>query len=453
MNDMNTPIYDFVRKYAEENNVRLHMPGHKGASLLGIEKYDITEIDGADVLYSAKGIICESEENASALFNSGMTFFSTEGSSLSIRAMLYLVSLYAKKKHKHPRIYAGRNAHKAFISALSLLDLDVEWLFGENTENPISCNITAEYLDRQLSKTDIKPVALYITSPDYLGNVADIKGLSEICKKHGVLLLVDNAHGAYLSFLPVSRHPLSFGADMCCDSAHKTLPVLTGGGYLHISKEADSFFSENAEAALSLFASTSPSYLILQSLDLANKYISEGYRERLSAFADEVKRVKNELSALSFTLIGNEELKITVKTKDFGYFGYEIAEILSKENLVCEFSDRDFITLMLSPEIGRDGLNRIVTAFSRIKRREKITEVPPVLLSPKKSLSIREATLSPSSEMPVCNCKGKVLASANVACPPAIPLLVCGEIIDEAAIECLEYYGVNSVRVVDLQTE
>lgn len=448
MNDMNTPIFDFVNKYAESNPARLHMPGHKGVSFLGVEKYDITEIDGADVLYNAKGIIRESEKNASSLFDSGMTFYSAEGSSLSIRAMLYSVSLYAKKNKKSPLVYAGRNAHKAFVSVLSLLDLDVEWLYGENAENPISCDISAEYLDRCLSSADALPVAVYITSPDYLGNVADVKGISRVCKKHGVLLLVDNAHGAYLHFLPVSRHPLSLGADMCCDSAHKTLPVLTGGGYLHISKNADSFFCENMETALSLFASTSPSYLILQSLDLANKYLCDGYREKLAHFVNKVDSAKKELSSLKFTLIGDEELKITVKAKEYGYFGYELAEKLAKENIICEFSDRDFITLMLSPENEETELNRIITAFSRIDRREGITEAPPVPTSPKRALSIRDAMLSPSEKKLVFHCKGDILATANVACPPAIPLLVCGELIDDTAIECLSYYGIDSVRVV-----
>lgn len=81
-----------------------------------------------------------------------------------------------------------------------------------------------------------KPAAVYITSPDYLGNLADIGGMSDVCRKYGVLLIVDNAHGAYLHFLPKPEHPLDLGAEMCCDSAHKTLPVLTGGAYLHISQ-------------------------------------------------------------------------------------------------------------------------------------------------------------------------------------------------------------------------
>jgi arginine/lysine/ornithine decarboxylase len=112
----------------------------------------------------------------------------------------------------------------------------------------------------------------------------DIKSISAICKKHGVLLIVDNAHGAYLEFLSEPMHPIKLGADICCDSAHKTLPVLTGGAYLHISPESAKLFADKAKKSLALFGSTSPSYLILQSLDAANKYIADGYREKLAEF-------------------------------------------------------------------------------------------------------------------------------------------------------------------------
>ena len=102
---------------------------------------------------------------------------------------------------------------------------------------------------------------MYVTSPDYLGGMQDVAALAEVCHRYGTLLAVDNAHGAYLRFLRPSRHPLDLGADLCCDSAHKTLSVLTGGAYLHIARTAPTSLAENAKEALALFGSTSPSYL------------------------------------------------------------------------------------------------------------------------------------------------------------------------------------------------
>ena len=234
---MDTPICDFVRDYAERNTLRLHMPGHKGKALLGMEALDLTEISGADSLYEADGIIRESEKNAGTLFGAH-TFYSTEGSSQCIRAMLYLAVLHAKQMGRRPLIAAGRNAHKTFLSAAALLDFDIQWLWPGEGESYLSCKIGAAELDAALTVMPEKPAAVYLTSPDYLGNMVDIKNVAEVCHRHGSLLLVDNAHGAYLKFLPESRHPMDLGADLCCDSAHKTLPVLTGGAYLHIAHSA-----------------------------------------------------------------------------------------------------------------------------------------------------------------------------------------------------------------------
>ena len=202
---MKTPICDFVEKYAREGSLRLHMPGHKGVPLLGIEDRDITEIDGADVLYNSNGVIAESEKNASRLFGSAKTLYSTEGSSLCIRAMIYLASIYARAQGRRSLILAARNAHKAFISAVALINADVDWLYGE-ADGLISCRVTAEEIEKRLCASEEMPAAVYLTSPDYLGVTSDIGEIAKVCKKYGVLLLVDNAHGAHTAFFPQSLH-------------------------------------------------------------------------------------------------------------------------------------------------------------------------------------------------------------------------------------------------------
>ena len=443
---MNTPIIDFVNKYNESKAVRAHMPGHKGETQLGFEHLDITEIKGADSLFECDSIIKESEDNASSLFDAH-TFHSTEGSSLCIRAMLYLATLYAKKEGRAPLVLAFRNAHKTFLSAVALLDLDVEWLFAQNGSY-LSCVITPEELEQKLSEMSTKPCAVYLTSPDYLGNVLDIKGISQVCKKHNVLLLVDNAHGAYLKFLENSKHPIDNGADMCCDSAHKTLPVLTGGAYLHINKTNDSFLKDNAKKALSLFASTSPSYLIMQSLDVANEYISNGYKEKLSTFVKKVDELKLSLTENGYTLSGNEPLKITINAKTYGYTGEELAELLRELGIECEFADPDFLVLMLTPSMADGDIVKIRKALLSIKQREAIkTNVPP-LCKPETVMSVRDAVMSVSKIVDVKESIGKVLATASVSCPPAVPVVVSGELIDKTAVALFEYYNITQCEVV-----
>ena len=401
------------------------------------------------MLYGADGIIAESEKNAAELFGSGKTLYSTEGSSLCIRAMVYLAAVYAKKQGKRPIILAARNAHKTFISAVALTEAEVEWLCGENDGNLISCRVTADELERRLCEMPAPPVAVYLTSPDYLGAVSEIGKISAVCKKYGVILMVDNAHGAYLRFLKDSMHPIDLGADICCDSAHKTLPVLTGGAYLHISKGAPALLSDMAEQALSLFASTSPSYLILQSLDMVNKYLSEGYRPRLVAVVDSIRKLKNALTEGGFSLIGDEELKICIEAKKYGYSGSEVAEYLREKGIECEFCDRDFTVMMFTPEISPDDIEFLGKTLLSLPKRKEIDEKAPTVGTPKRAMTIREAMMSPSKEVAVRDAVGKILAAPGVSCPPAIPIVLCGEQIGEREIELFEYYGIEKCRVVE----
>lgn len=441
---MDTPICDFARRYAESGALRLHMPGHKGAGPLGPEALDITEIPGADSLYEADGVIARSERNASLLFGAP-TFYSAEGSSLCIRAMLALAQRHAAMRGRRPLIAAGRNAHKTFLSAAALLDLPVRWLTPARPDSYLSCAIDAGELDAWIRAQDEPPSAVYLTSPDYLGSTADIAGLSRVCRAHGALLLVDNAHGAYLRFLTPSRHPLDLGADMCCDSAHKTLPVLTGGAYLHVALPA---LAGQAKDVMALFGSTSPSYLILESLDAANRYLAEGYRERLAAFLPAIARAKDALTAHGYALCGDEPLKLTLRTKPYGYRGAELSGLLAEAGIICEFADPDFLVMMLTPEVGEAGLARLTRALLAIPRRAAIGEAPPVFRGARRAMGLREAMLSAREVVPVGESEGRVLASASVGCPPAVPIAVCGERIDAHAVACFRYYGIERVAVV-----
>ncbi|MBQ7336080.1 MAG: aminotransferase class V-fold PLP-dependent enzyme [Clostridia bacterium] len=444
---MNTPICNFVKQYAESGTLRLHMPGHKGQGRLGPEALDITEICGADSLYEANGVILESEKNASRLFGC-KTFYSTEGSSLCIRAMLYLCVLHAKERGKRPLIYAARNAHKTFLSAVALLGMEVRWLLGKAQDSYLSCTPDAETLERILSADDEKPIAVYLTSPDYLGNVADIHAIAKICHRHGVWLVVDNAHGAYLKFLPRSQHPIDLGADLCCDSAHKTLPVLTGGAYLHVSQALPAHLAQQVKNALALFGSTSPSYLILQSLDAANPLLSDEYPRQLAEFLPHLEQLCVKLTARGYALVGNEMCKLTLATKRYGYTGLELSELLRQSGIECEFADPDFVVLMPTPQTGIDGLLRLEQTLCAIPKKAAVLQAPPRFVLPERVLSIREATLAACEVVPVGASLGRILATATVSCPPAVPIVVSGERIDGAVMDCFSYYGIKTCCVV-----
>ena len=443
---ISTPICDFAAAYENSGALRLHMPGHKGKSFLGVEGRDLTEIDGADVLYDAQGIIRESEKNARALFGTAETLYSTEGSSLCIRAMLTLAVLYAKSRGIRPAVCASRNAHKVFMTAAALLDIDIHWLFPAQNGSVVSCKLDLADVEKALETE--RPAALYVTSPDYLGNEADISALSKLCRCYGTLLMVDNAHGAYLKFLPVSRHPIDLGADICCDSAHKTLPVLTGGAYLHISKAAPQFLCQLAQNALSLFASTSPSYLILQSLDLANRYLADDYTAKLKMLCEQLQALREALSAYGWDVLQGEPLKLTICPKTMGMLGDELAQYLLTNGVVVEFADPDFTVMMFTPEISSEAIEHLRQLLCCVPVKTSLDEQPPQLKRPVVRITPREAVFSLQECIPVAQSKGRILASASVNCPPAVPVVVCGEEIDESAMECFAYYGIEKVYVV-----
>ena len=439
---MKTPICDFVNKYVDDKAVRLHMPGHKGHDY----PHDITEIEGADALYVSDGIIKESEENASLLFGSGKTLYSCEGSSLCIKTMLHLAKVYGQTQNRN-YVIAGRNAHTAFISASILVDFNIKWIYPKNDTSYISCFVDAKDLDKMLNESDSLPFAAYITSPDYLGNTVDIKEIAKVCKKYGVILIVDNAHGAYLKFTEQSTHPLDLGADMCCDSAHKTLNVLTGGAYLHISKNAPKFFSEHAKNVMCIYGSTSPSYLILQSLDRCNKYLSEDYKTNLLSVISKIKDIKKTLTECGYNFIGNEDAKITIDTKNYGYSGYDFAKILIDNKIIPEFYDEDFLVLMVSSETSVEELHYLLKTLMKIPKKVSIEKTHFVYDFPNQLMSTRQAYFQEKVLVSVDNSLNCIYAGTTVSCPPAISIAVCGEKINQGIIDLFKYYGIEKVYI------
>ena len=296
-----------------------------------------------------------------------------------------------------------------------------------------------------------KPCAVYITSPDYLGQTSDIRALSQVCKEFSLPLLVDNAHGAYLGFLSPSQHPIALGADLCCDSAHKTLPVLTGGAYLHISKQAPACYLENARNALALFASTSPSYLILQSLDLCNRYLSDNYTEKLEYCIQKIDSMKEKMKEKGFAPEESEPLKIVLHTAKYGYTGNEIAETLKKFHIVPEFYDNEYLVLMITPENSEKDFEKLLLAWDNISPKMPLPNAPYILEKEKTLLSLRKAMLSAQEIIPVEQALGRICASPTVACPPAVPVVISGEEITEQAIKIFQLYGIETVAVTKIR--
>ena len=223
--------------------------------------------------------------------------------------------------------------------------------------------------------------------------------------------------------------------------------MLTGGAYLHISPQDRSGLARRAREALSLFASTSPSYLILQSLDAANPRL-EALPARLEGFLPRLSQLRKKLTAHGFALYGDEPMKLTIRTGPFGWTGDELAAVLARSGVVCEMHDPDFLVLMPSPDNSEEDLLRLEKALLSVPAHEPAVRVPPPYRAPRAVMSPRAAFFAPRKTLPLEECLGRTLAAPTLSCPPAVPAVMCGEVIDRFALERLRFSGVRECQVV-----
>ena len=318
-------INKFLETYSHS---RFHMPGHNGWA----NPFDITEIDGAGDLYSTAGLIAESEQAYSRFSENGAyTIYSAGGSTLCIQTMIALL-----KSKGVTSIAAYNDYHVALKNACDLLEVKL-------LETP----------------NEIPPhtEALWVTSPTYLGDIKDIENIAEQCRKNGTLLAVDNAHGAHL----FTNHPMLLGADICNDSAHKTLPCLTGGAFLHIK---ESFASkQEAKEAMFRFGSTSPSYLILASLEQSAEYLNT----KAEADFKKLAKTYKELDELAAKNGFEQQPKNNDVTKFIlhknGKSGADIATALRSHKIEPELVGEQFVLLMLSPFNKKKDYKKLKSFF------------------------------------------------------------------------------------------
>lgn len=428
---MTTPIYDFLRRYAQSDALRLHMPGHKGHSLCSALPYgyDVTEIYGADSLFDADGIIAESEKNTASLYHTSATCYSTGGSTLCIQAML------AMMKQEGRKVIAVRNVHRSFLSACALLDIQPIWLFPEQGEGILSGEFPFDEAEKLLRVH--KNVCVYLTSPDYMGKTADIRRISALCHNYGAVLLVDNAHGAHT--IAWGGHPALLGADMCCDSAHKMLPALTGAAYLHIINPE---YKDRAKQAMSLFGSTSPSYLIMASLDLCAEYIAGRLKSDTQIATDALMALRESISD-RYDIYGSEPFHLTMLCN-----GSDLAAQLRRHGAECEYSDGGCIVLLFSPVNTTEEIRKTAELLRICTPSAPLYSGKAVLCRPETAMSVREAVFSASKRVPVEMALGRVCAGVDVPCPPAVPIVASGELIDENCIKIFKRYGILNVNVV-----
>ncbi len=448
-----TPLLEALLRHREKGRVSFHTPGHKGkdsllAPLLSLE-LDLTELPDTGSLYDGGDAIEQSERRAASAFGAARTLYSAGGCTLCIQTMLLLGA------GPGSRVLMARNSHRSAVNAAALLDLDPVWIWPEQGR------ISPQQVDAML-KNDRDIRSVYITSPDYRGILCDIPALAAVCRKYGVHLLVDNAHGSHLGAF--GRHPLTLGVDMTADSAHKTLPVLTGGAMLHLSERALSY-APDPKGAMALFGSTSPSFPVLASLDLAQAWWSrEGVAAcRKAAGRTEALRQTARQQGLSCGAADGplaDPLRLTLELPE-GMDGRAAAEYFRQQGCEPEYADRRCVIFLLSPLHTEEDFERLENALRRLPAaglphgkgrgcgRPELSladavDRPP----PERVLSPRQAMLCPAETVPVRRAAGRVAARAVCPCPPGVAAVVPGERLDEGTIGLLEAGGYDTLTVV-----
>lgn len=425
---MNTPICNFLERYTGENRLRLHMPGHKGEF-----PHDITEVFGADSLYQSDlsgGIIGTSEALAASVFGAKKTCYSCGGSTLAIQAGLAVL-----KSQGCNTIAASRYSHRALASAAALLKMNVKWLYPREY---MTADVT--YNSETVSGAD----ALFITNIDYYGGTWKF-----INPKMPVL--IDNAHGAYLKFVDKNifgteyLHPLDLGFPLiCAESAHKTLPVITGGAYLHFSDSAD---APRAKEMMAMFGSSSPSYLILESLDRFNSMIAENV-QMVNNACEAVALLKEKLESSGIPMRKSDPLRITINARECGMSGFEFARGLRANGVECEMADENYVVLMFSAITSMEDCERAEMAvmFVPMGIPQPLVKLPAI--QPAVDMPMWEAMFKPQRIVSVERASGEVCGALKSPCPPGVPLIFPGEIIDHNVVEALKMHGVKTVSVL-----
>lgn len=442
---MSTPLYDALRALNAQHTARFHMPGHKGQPHFpGFDEIfaiDFTEIYGTGNLYEAEGPIREAETLAAQHFHAADCHFLTGGSSQGVVAMLGAVC------GDGGQVLLDRTCHKSAMHAAALFDLTPHFLFPDFLPYA-GCGgvLHPEAVEASL-QAHPEAAALMVVSPNYYGVMQPIRELAALCHRYGKKLLVDAAHGAHLDAAGCPN-PVVLGADAAVVSAHKTLPALGQGAYLLCGAGINTDELRRYEA---MCGTSSPSYPIMASLDLAREYL-ETHAGEYAAAVRQVARLRRKydgaagLRALTGADAPLDPLRLTISCTN----GLELSDTLyARFGVACEMADRHNLVCIVTPADLTENLSRLEQALDACA--PGVPLAPSVFAAPPASVrrcSVRKALLSPGRPVPLTEAVGEVCARPITPYPPGIPLLWPGEEILAKHIEFLTERCYNTVSEV-----
>jgi len=460
------PLVEGVLTYIKEKNISFCMPGHKGGlgflkTVKGRELYenfikgDITEVDGLDNLHHAEGIIKESQQLLSEYYGSIKSYFLVNGSTSGNLAMIY------SSFNEGDKIIVERNCHRSIFNAIIMRKLEPVYI-----KNKINLKYDVPFpLDKEhflcLIKENKDAKGIVVTYPNYYGICFDLSYVIEIAKKYNIKVLVDSAHGAHFGvnkLLP--ENPLKMGANMVVMSAHKTLPSLTQTAFLHVGRVTD---ISKVDFYVSAFLSTSPSYMLLCSMDYARFYIQEHGDGDYGELIKQCTYYRNKINRLGkFYILGQEDLEdVNNYTMDLtryilnvpkGYSGHKLLEYLRANKIQAEMSDMRNVVLIFSPFNKIQDFQELYIALKNCDMntlRDKYVEVidygmPMQVMFPYEVIDKEKIIVA------LKDSKGKISAEAIVPYPPGIPIVMPGEVLSKEILAVIEYYLKCNVAVLGI---
>ncbi|WP_195948283.1 aminotransferase class I/II-fold pyridoxal phosphate-dependent enzyme [Paraclostridium bifermentans] len=463
---MNTPIIDSLRKIVDDNIISFHMPGHKKGAIykmLGYEdilenlyKLDTTEIPGTDNLHSPEECIKESLKRASEVFKSDKTFYLVNGSTCGIEAAI-MASVNPKEK-----IILNRDCHQSAINSCIIGDIDPIYVNpsinkDSNTLSGVSFNDVKRVIDSNL---DAK--AVFLTYPTYFGDIFDLKSICSYAHEKGMTVIIDEAHGAHLGLsekLPETA--LSQGADIVIQSTHKTLPSFTQSSMIHI--KGNRIKINKLTNMLRITESSSPSYLLMASLDIAVDIYEKNGFDLMDKLLINIDEFKSELYKLKNIKVDESKdyTKIFLNTKKLGITGHELENIL-RENYNIQVELSNYYGVLLIATIGNteDEFLKLKNALFEIdkiyKKEDYLKNVSYPVKLPKKILSPREAFYMDKKNVKIENSIGKISGEYIIPYPPGVSLVSPGEEITKEVIDYIiecksKGMNVNGVKDSELR--
>jgi len=441
-------LYEALQTYSGQGITAMHMPGHKRRSGFAIDlpwHLDITEIEGFDNLHAPEGVLLEAQARAARLWGSETSFFLVNGSTAGILAGIYALVQPGEK------ILIGRNCHKSVYHAIELLQLVPVYLDPPIVAGTGVCgSISPELVEDALQVHPEIRLAV-ITSPTYEGVISDVRGIAEVLHARGVPLLVDEAHGAHLG---LSDHfpagAVSMGADVVVQSLHKTLPSLTQTAVLHI--QGDLVFRERVQHGLALFQSSSPSYLLLASIDACVTELLERGDALLADWRGRLDRFYREMELEELSLLGEvrdegriydrDPSKIVILCDDTNQSGFNLMDTLrTKYSIELEMALDGYSIAMTGLNTTDADLDRLAGVLQALdggcELEQRTRNARPCPSMPEVVMGVGEALCSPGCQVAFAESVGRVARTYLWAYPPGIPLLVPGVRITEEIREAL----------------